>query len=67
MRKFLPAIGTAAFVAAAAPAHAAISYTGITGAIDLDSTVLAIVAVGGTIVLVRVAVMGVRKVLSMIR
>jgi len=55
---------------AAGPAFAqstGLDYTGITSAIDLDSTVTAIVAVGGLVALVAVATMGVRKVLRMIR
>lgn len=48
-------------------APAGLDYSGITDAIDLDTTVTAIVAVGGILILVKVATMGVRKVLSMVR
>lgn len=63
-------LAPAAALLAAAPAFAqstALDYSGITGAIDLDSTVTAIVAVGGLVAVVAVAIMGVRKVLRMIR
>ena len=54
-------------VPAAATPAAGLDYSGITGAIDLTTTVTAIVAIGGIVALVKVATMGVRKVLSMIR
>jgi hypothetical protein len=52
------------------PAYAAatgLDYSSITGAIDVGTTVTAIMTVGGIVALVAVAVMGVRKVLRMIR
>lgn len=64
------ALVAASSLAAATPAFAqttGLDYSGITGAIDLDTTVTAIVAVGGLVALVAVATMGVRKVLRMIR
>lgn len=70
MRKLLLIGAGVSSAIAAAPAFAtpaALDYSGITGAIDLDSTVTAIVAVGGLVAVVAVAVMGVRKVLRMIR
>lgn len=72
VRAFLAfVLGFLSFGGVSVPAYAAtattLDYSGITGAIDLTSTIAAIMAVGGLVALVSVAVMGVRKVLRMIR
>lgn len=61
------ALGTALVAVPAYAQSTGLDYSGITGAVDVDSTVTAIVAVGGIVALVAVATMGVRKVLRMIR
>lgn len=69
MRNYLK-LASVAGLATAAPAFAqstGVDYTGITDAVDVASTVTAIVAVGGIVALIAVARMGVRKVLGMIR
>jgi len=56
---------TAAMAQATTPA--ALDFSPLTDAIDVTSTIAAILSVGGVMVLVALAVMGVRKVMSMAR
>ena len=70
MRKLLVTAATALVGLAATPAlatPAALDYSAMTGAIDLGTTTAAIMTVGGIVILVSVAIMGVRKVKSMVR
>lgn len=69
MKKILvPAVALlSATPALAGGGGSSLDFSGITGAINVGSTVTAIIAVGGIVALVAVATMGVRKVLRMIR
>jgi hypothetical protein len=44
-----------------------VDYSDITGAVSVTDTIAAIVTIGGVLALLAVAIMGVRKVLGMIR
>lgn len=67
-RATLAAAGLLAALPGAAHATpTALDYSGMTDAIDVGSTVAAIMTVGGIIILVAVAIMGVRKVKSMVK
>ncbi|GAB7551167.1 hypothetical protein NRB_06640 [Novosphingobium sp. 11B] len=67
------AVASAALVAAAAAAPAMAQtatgpdYSALTGAIDFGSTQTAILSVGALAVTVTLAVMGVRKVIGLVR
>lgn len=71
MRKALVSAATALVAVAASPAFAtpstALDYSEMTGAVDLTSTIGAIMTIGGIVILVAVAIMGVRKVKSMVK
>lgn len=71
MRKALVSAATALVAVAASPALAAgttpLDYSEMTGAVDLASTIGAIMTIGGIVILVAVAIMGVRKVRSMVK
>lgn len=69
-RKALVSAATALVAFAASPAFAtptALDYSEMTGAVDLQSTIGAIMTIGGIVILVAVAIMGVRKVKSMVK
>lgn len=67
MRKYL--IAAPALLLAATPALAqnGVDYSGLTGAVDFDSAITALVAIAGVVALILVARKGVRFVLGMIR
>jgi hypothetical protein len=71
MRKILALVAVPALAVSATPAlattPAALDFTTLTDAIDVATVTAAIMAAGGLIILVSLAVMGVRKVKSMIR
>lgn len=69
-RKFLVLGLTAASAMASAPAFATatpIDYSTLTGAIDVSTTITAILAVGAILVGIAVVTMGVRKFLKMVK
>lgn len=68
MRNALKLAVVPASMAAAVPAFAQATgpdFTTLTGAIDVSTTITAILAVGALMVGVALAVMGVRKIISM--
>jgi len=70
MRNFVRLAAVPAAALVASPALAAGTgpdYTALTGAIDMTSTTTAILAVGALVIGVSLAVMGVRKVISLVR
>lgn len=71
MRKALVSAATALVAVAASPAFAAgatpLDYSAMTDAIDVGTTTAAIMTVGGIVILIAVAIMGVRKVKSMVK
>lgn len=70
MKKFVALAVLPALSLAASPAFADATppnFTALTGAIDVSTTVAAILAVGAVVVGVSLAVLGVRKVIGMVR
>lgn len=70
MRKALVSAAAALVGLAASPALAAatpLDYSAMTDAIDVGTTTAAIMTVGGIVILIAVAIMGVRKVKSMVK
>jgi hypothetical protein len=64
------ALTGAALASVGSPAFAvgnSVDYSTLTGAIDVSSTITAILAVGALVIGISLAVMGVRKVISMVR
>ena len=64
---FALVMGLIAVPAAASSGGATIDYSGLTDQVSVQETITAVLAIGGTIILLTLAVMGVRKVISMVR
>ena len=69
MRKFVaPGLAALTALVVASPALAnTVDYSGLTGAIDSTTLIAALMSVGGVLIIIAVAMMGIRKVLRMVR